>query len=174
MSLQQIFKEFSNGCDLCTSTGCGTHAKIYPRPIHGKYLRLCGDCWNKKVDIEELTTPKTESTMTQKERADIEQEVKHIFNSGANETRINEMIIRHIHQRDRKKAQKLQYTELHRSIQDQVVDFIKSLENEVHHKKNEIKTAEQDLIALQTACQIQEETISRLSGFYSEGGIHED
>lgn len=39
-------KEFGKKCQRCGKTGGETFARVFYKPIDGKWLRLCGVCWN--------------------------------------------------------------------------------------------------------------------------------
>ena len=52
-------KEFGRVCQKCKKKGGDTFARVYYKPIDGKWLRLCGVCWD-AVEHHAHLTPETQ------------------------------------------------------------------------------------------------------------------
>ena len=52
-------KEFGKVCQKCKKRGDDTFARVYYKPIDGKWLRLCGVCWD-AVEHNAHLTPETQ------------------------------------------------------------------------------------------------------------------
>lgn len=42
--------EYIEKCDDCSSTGSPTHARVFYKKIHGKWMHLCSQCWDAHND----------------------------------------------------------------------------------------------------------------------------